>query len=397
MMYFDGLLTCLALVLLVPTLVIFLQVIAACMPKKDFSSKHSKDDAFSRLNVAVLIPAHNESSGIVATLDSIKPQLKPNDRLIVVADNCTDDTASIAMTHGAEVVVRQDAARRGKGYALAYGVAHLSVNPPDVVVIVDADCVVEAHALHPIANFAWINKRPVQALYLMHARDANLKSKISEFAWRVKNWVRPLGCANLRLPCQLMGTGMAFPWHLIANADLANGNIVEDMKLGIDFSIAGASPLFYLDAKVTSDFPIASEVQSGQKTRWEHGHLSMILSEVPRLLVQGVFKLDKNLLAIAFDLLVPPLALLVVLIFSYAALSGVLLLLLNIGYFSFLITLIGMLILTVTITVAWWGWGRSAIAFSSLMMVPVYIVSKIPHYFKFLSNRQKTWNKTKRD
>jgi hypothetical protein len=118
---------------------------------------------------------------------------------------------------------------------------------------------------------------------------------------------------------------------------------------------------------------------------------------VPKLLAQGLLKLDKNLLAMAFDLLVPPLALLVTLIFGYAMLLAVLLLALNIGYFALQLTLASVLVLGMAIGVAWWGWGRNIISFSSLMMVPVYVISKIPHYFKFLFNRQKTWNKTERD
>jgi hypothetical protein len=66
----------------------------------------------------------------------------------------------------------------------------------------------------------------------MYSKSNDLKSKVSEFAWCVKNLVRPLGYSNLGCPCQLMGTGMAFKWSTLSKADLANGNIVEDMKLG---------------------------------------------------------------------------------------------------------------------------------------------------------------------
>ena len=60
----------------------------------------------------------------------------------MVADNCTDDTAAIARAAGAEVIERQNATLRGKGYALDAGIRHLTANPPAVVIIVDADCLV---------------------------------------------------------------------------------------------------------------------------------------------------------------------------------------------------------------------------------------------------------------
>lgn len=392
MIYIEILLITISSILLIPTLVIFIQVLSAYLIKQINDDSPNRD-----VNIAVLIPAHNESTGIIATLNSIQTQLRSQDRLLVVADNCSDDTAEVAERNGAEVIKRHDSKNRGKGYALDFGLKHLSHNPPDVVVIIDADCVLEANTLNQLAANALRRGRPVQALYLMYAKGIDLKSKIAEFAWCVKNLVRPLGYANLGLPCQLMGTGMAFPWNTILKADLANGNIVEDMKLGIDLSIAGTPPIFYSQSKVTSYFPITSEVQSGQKTRWEHGHLAMILAEAPRLFAQGMLKGDINLLAMAFDLAVPPLALLVMLLFGYAGIAGVILMLFNLGQLAFQLTLLSLVILTVAIMAAWWGWGKNIISLTTLLSVPIYVILKIPHYVKFMFKRQKTWNKTERD
>ena len=85
MILIDYLLLALSIILLVPVLVIFIQVLAASIIKRQF-------DAIipNKMNIAVLIPAHNESLGIIATLDSIQSQLESTDRLIVVADNCND-------------------------------------------------------------------------------------------------------------------------------------------------------------------------------------------------------------------------------------------------------------------------------------------------------------------
>src|SRR5277367_685875 len=60
------------------------------------SSTHER-----RPRIAVLVPARNESAGIAATLANIKTQLLPSDRLLVVADNCVDDTAALARAAGA--------------------------------------------------------------------------------------------------------------------------------------------------------------------------------------------------------------------------------------------------------------------------------------------------------
>jgi cellulose synthase/poly-beta-1,6-N-acetylglucosamine synthase-like glycosyltransferase len=127
-----------AILLLIPVVVIFFQVIFAYLPRR-----HETNLLRDIARIAVLVPAHDEADGIASTIDSILPQLKTGDRLLVVADNCSDITARIASEKGAEVIERQDQENRGKGFALDFGIKFLARNPPEVVVVVDADCTVE--------------------------------------------------------------------------------------------------------------------------------------------------------------------------------------------------------------------------------------------------------------
>src|SRR5262249_1158907 len=152
----------------------------------------------------VLVPAHNESIGLLPTLADIKAQMRASDRVVVVADNCTDDTAAVAAAAGAEVVARNDPDRKGKGYALAWGLRHLGLHPPEIVSMVDADCRLGVTAVDRLAGACAMTRRPVQALNLVISSDESpINSRVAEFAWRVKNWVRPCGLRALGLPCQL--------------------------------------------------------------------------------------------------------------------------------------------------------------------------------------------------
>ena len=176
------------------------------------------------VRVAVLVPAHNESVHVLPTLHCLQGQLQPGDRLLVIADNCQDDTADLARAAGAEVLERQHASLRGKGYALAFGVDALRHKPPQVLVVVDADCIVSAGGIAALADRCLQTQCPVQMLDLMLApAGAGLRTRMLEFAWRVKNLVRPLGSYRLGGACHLMGTGMALPWELAASAQ-AQGN-----------------------------------------------------------------------------------------------------------------------------------------------------------------------------
>jgi cellulose synthase/poly-beta-1,6-N-acetylglucosamine synthase-like glycosyltransferase len=343
------------------------------------------------------MPAHDEALIIAGTLRTILPQLGDTDRLVVVADNCTDETAGIAATEGAEVVIRQDLTHRGKGYALDFGVRHLESDAPDIVLIVDADCRVAPGAIDRLARLCARTERPVQALYLMHAgKDTGLKMRIAEFAWVVKNQVRPSGLHRLGLPCQLMGTGMAFPWACISTARLATGHIVEDLKLGVDLARAGTAPLFCPEALVTSDFPASSAGVRSQRTRWEHGHLSVIFSEAPRLFLNSLVALNVNSMALALDLSVPPLALLTLLVLV-VWLAAVFLFVFTKSPFALAVTTATAVLLLLSVLLSWRGYGRPIISLGNLAFAMIHAFLKIPLYLRFVVARQVKWVRSKRE
>ena len=84
------------------------------------------------LRIAILIPALNEAQSLPGLYAEI-PQVE---RVVVIDNGSDDDTAEVATRLGAEVV---HAPRRGYGTAVLAGMAHLERDPPDVVVILDAD------------------------------------------------------------------------------------------------------------------------------------------------------------------------------------------------------------------------------------------------------------------
>lgn len=381
-----------ALGLLIPITVLFVECCTALLPNR-FKPLKVKGE---RPRISVLMPAHNEALGISATLQTITTQLTHQDRLIVIADNCTDETAAIAQAFGATVLERHDLHRRGKGYALDYGLRFMEVDPPDVVVMMDADCIVHPGAIERIACVASTLRRPVQANYRM-APPANPEPKdlISALAVIVNNLVRPTGLVRLGWPCPLQGTGMAFPWAIIREVPLASGNLVEDLKLGLDLTIAGHPPVFCPDAKVTAVLP-QQQAAKEQRTRWEHGSLQTLLTQVPRLLKLFVHQKRFELLASALDLSIPPLSLLVMLWASTmggAILAGVL----GAAWMPAIVLGIAGLLIIVSIVGAWAKYGRGYMPIQTLLAVPFYILWKIPLYLMFLVRPETKWVRTRRN
>jgi cellulose synthase/poly-beta-1,6-N-acetylglucosamine synthase-like glycosyltransferase len=387
----SGLIGGFALLLLIPVCVLFTEVTLAVTDRRDRAS-----DLGERRRLAVLIPAHNEAAIIADTLQAVRSQLEQTDRLVVVADNCSDNTASVATAEGAEAVERKDLERRGKGFALDFGVNFLTADPPDIVIIVDADCIVAPGCIDRLARVCGASSRPTQGLYLMHARPGTgKKMKIAEFAWAVRNQVRPAGLHRIGIPCHLMGSGMAFPWYQIRAAELATGHIVEDLKLGLDLARIGAPPLYCPDALITSEMAESTAGIEAQRTRWEHGHIATIVSEAPRLIRDAVSQRSATLLALALDVTVPPLALLTLLVGIVWSASCAAFLFTR-ARLPLQVASLEALLLVLSILLAWARYGRNIITFRELSMAVVYALWKLPIYVNFVIRRQTAWIRSKR-
>ena len=387
----------LTLIPLLPVALLWMQIVAGFRTRRLEAGLTASTAITRNAFIAVLMPAHNEASGITAAIRSARDQLQTGDRVLVVADNCTDETAVVARAAGAEVIERHDTQRRGKGYALDFGVRWLENAPPSVTIIIDADCIAHPGSISRLAEACVASGRPTQALYLMRAPAASrLNVRIAEFAWLIKNKLRPLGSLALGWPCQLMGTGMAFPWAIIQSAPLATGHLVEDMQLGLDLAKAGSPPMFCPQALVTSNFPTDSDGVKSQRTRWEHGHMSVLMTVGPKMIWQAVRTLNLALFAMALDLMVPPLAALV--------LTLVALLLLNsVWWFAtdsaqpLVVSVLAAALVTFSVALAWLREGRQIVSLGEMLALPWYVIAKIPVYIRLFTKRQVEWVRTKRD
>ena len=352
----------------------------------------------------ILIPAHNEASIVGKTLAKLIAELPdsnsgPNpENIILIADNCADTTAEIARSLGVTVLERNDATHRGKGFALDFGIQYLRVNShPDVLVIIDADCETSKNSLIALINLVSVLGKPAQMTNIMRVIDnASIKQKIAGFAWFLKNKIRPLAMYRMGLPVALTGTGMALPWQLLESVKVGHGNIVEDMQLGIDCAINGYPPVFCPDAVVYSDFPEQSSAELTQRTRWEHGHLQTIFHQIPILIKESYRQKDWRLFALALDIGVPPLSLLVMISLSgFMALS--LLLLITETATAFQLLLLSFFYFAAMLTSVWWRYGQAYLSAKELSGIPQYVISKLSIYFAFIFKRQKEWIRTDRD
>ena len=372
-----------------PTLVFVVEVLAA-LPR----SRRAPALVDPSLRVAVLVPAHDEARGIAATLATISPQLRAGDRLLVVADNCGDATADVARAAGAEVFERSDQARRGKSFAVASGVTFLAADEPDIVIVVDADCRVEAGAIDALRACA--AERPAQAAYVMRAPDgAPPTRRLAELLFLVRNVVRPLGLQRLGVPCLLTGAGMAFPWSLIRGAPLESGSVVEDLQLAIDLAADGTPPRFCGAARVTSVFPTGEPAAAAQQTRWLWG-VVRAMAQAPRLVVAAVRHRQPSLIGLAAELAVPPLTMLFAL-WAMALLAAGGVALVDHQWRPLAAAAGGLGACALAIVAAWLRFARDRVPASVVIGAPLYALPALRAAVIALARRRQSWNRTERD
>lgn len=385
----------LAAILLVPVIIFSLQCFLSLLPVK---RSQVPVDGKASPRTSVLIPAHNESDIIHGIIHDVVGQLNEGDKVYVIADNCTDDTAAVAKRHGAEVIERTNLEQRGKSYALRYALEQLEAAPPEVVIVVDADCRISSQAISLLSSKAAQLDRPVQGSYIFGSQKDSASSNLaSSFTLWFKNHIRPLGSLRAGMPCQLTGSGMAFPWHVIRKVNVANESLAEDTTLGLELAYLGHAPTFCPEAKIDGNVPKAWGTLVQQRRRWEQGYLESILSNAPKMALRSIVKFRPSLLWAALDLCIPPLALLGM---AWAALFA--LSLLNWALFAgslipVLMLSVGAVLVGASLVLGWLFHCRTKVPFQAIVAIPWFLVRKVRIYLSLIFKREKVWLKTERD
>ena len=355
-------------------------------------------DSVASCSAVVVVPAHDEELILLEHLQLLHEATKAPARILLVADNCTDSTAAIGRNLNIEIIERFDAKRRGKGFALDFARRHLERDPPDVIVIVDADCVIDGASMASLIGACALTGRPCQATNLQKpAPAASPAVQLSTFAFFIKNVIRQRALERLARRAHLLGTGMALPWPMFARADLASSNIVEDLKLGQELAAAGHAPLLIEQATVWSNAETIRNTLS-QRQRWEGGFLQNALRAAPNELARSVARADVRGTWAAIDTMIPPFALLILLDLAVLAVGVALTWLTGARYWPVFL-LGGALILSgVALACALPAGGSRFVSVASLLRAPFYLAWKLPMYLN-LARRgaPKEWQRTGRE
>jgi 1,2-diacylglycerol 3-beta-glucosyltransferase len=345
-----------------------------------------------------IVPAHNESAGIASTVVSLLGVDYPSElfEVVVVADNCEDDTAEQARRAGAVVLERHDQEKRGKGYALLLAFSNLPAEV-DSVVVVDADTLVSPNILRAFAARRDLGAVAMQADYAVRNPNAAWRTRLIAIAFGAFHIVRSRARERLGLSCGLRGNGMCFSAAIFSEVPHEAFSIVEDVEYGLRLGEAGYRVHYADEAHVYGEMVSTAAAASSQRRRWEEGRKELVRRNGRRLLLAGLTKRDRVLFDLALDLLLPPLSRIAV-----AAFLGVL----AASVFSFLTGHVAISLpifsgcLLAVICYVLRGWSVSGTGLRGLIdlgLAPIYVVWKASLRFRKASRPTSSWVRTKRE
>jgi cellulose synthase/poly-beta-1,6-N-acetylglucosamine synthase-like glycosyltransferase len=261
-----------------------------------------------RARFAAIICAHNEELVIEAAVRSLREQDYPADRIdvYVVADNCKDTSAARARAAGAIVLERTDTTRRGKGYALQWGIQEIIERGTyDALAIFDADNVVAPNFMAVMEGHLAAGERAIQAyLDTKNPKDTWVTRSIA-LAYFVTNrfWMRAR--MRLGLSATLGGTGCCLAWSLVLSHHWDPGALTDDLDLTVELVLAGERVTYTPYARTYDEKPLTVRQSLRQRTRWMQGHSDVALRSFLALMREAFRRSSFRCLDLALYLLQP--------------------------------------------------------------------------------------------
>lgn len=356
-------------------------------------------DPSSRL--IVLVPAHNESELISRCVRSLCAQAYPRAlyQVVVIADNCTDDTAAVARHAGADLVLeRNEPDARGKGHALRWAMDRLLPTEPTAAAfaVIDADSVAGETFLSKLVRPFEAGARAVQGESLL-AMNAARGTGLRVTAFLLVNRVRPAGRTVLGLPMShLAGNGMLLARELLLAKPWRAFTSAEDLEYSLELQSEGIPIVFAGGAVLMSPAAPNPQAAAEQQLRWEGGKIFLARTRLPALVRRAVRERQPALLGVAFDLAVPPLGLLTVTTLGGALIAGAVAALGLVPALIMVPWLAGLASIPLHVLIGLRAGHAPRSAYLTLLRAPLFLLTKPFRAHRALRFRGDTWVRTER-
>lgn len=268
----------------------FFYIVYGCIVKP----KKYKDSSQTN-RYAVMIPARNEECVVGQLIDSVKLQTYPSELvdIYVVADNCNDKTADVAKSHGANVYVRNNKNRVGKGYSLNFLFGKVfeehGMDYYDGYFIFDADNLLNSKYIAEMDKCMCDGGRIVTS----HRNSKNYGTNwitAGYSLWflreaKLLNNVRTL----LGTSCAVSGTGFLIHKDIVKRQNgWKHYLLTEDIEFSVDNVIHGEKIAYCHTAVFYDEQPVTFSQSWNQRLRWSRGFLQ-VFGKYGGGLLKGIF------------------------------------------------------------------------------------------------------------
>ncbi len=255
------------------------------------------------INLAVVIPAHNEAIVIGETVARLR-QWVPAEAMFVIADNCSDNTATVANQAGAQVWERQDQVNRSKGAALRWflSAAQVELQPFDGLAIFDADSWVDEQFLRYASTVMAQGTDVIQGLVQPISGGA-LTADLAAYSELISQYIDDTARTRLGWPGPMRGTGMVFRRDVFQILLPHLRTKVEDVEMSLLLAAENRQVSFVRQAVIRDPKPSNVQGVASQRARWLQGQREVWRYYgrlISRMVWSGRLSLTSLLLAILF-------------------------------------------------------------------------------------------------
>ena len=246
--------------------------------RKERLGDASDDNVVVRTNFACVICARNEERVITRPIASILAAHYPEElrEIFVIADNCSDRTASIAASFPGVRVMEKTIPSMGKGDVLAWGIDRIRDGKYDAIAVFDSDNEVDPE---------WFNRMDASFRAGAHVATGhrmssnpfvNLITGWYTLYWNLMNELSNRVRTNLRLSAMLTGTGFCFKKSVLPEEGWRTRTFVEDLEFAFFRNLDGYRVCYVPDAVFYDEQPTSVRPMFRQLNRWATGGLQIL-------------------------------------------------------------------------------------------------------------------------
>jgi cellulose synthase/poly-beta-1,6-N-acetylglucosamine synthase-like glycosyltransferase len=252
--------------------------------------KKVQPPADARTTFAIVVPAHNEEMLIDRFCRNIVKIDYPVSmrEIFIIADNCSDSTATISKSHPVRVLSRFDDLNTGKGHALKWAFEQIGLDNFDAVLVIDADTDVDPSILKELNMLIIGGSQAIQCYETISNRGESWFTQLIYVSRTINSLLYHYAKYKIGLSSYLMGVGMCFRTALLRDVPWTAYSLSEDWEYTARLIELNIKIDFAARAKVFPQESRSLRQATDQRLRWSKGRFNVVKNLGLKLFIQGV-------------------------------------------------------------------------------------------------------------